>query len=98
MNLAKLVIFSRKIHRLMVWLMIVIGGTMLVTGLVNLYPEILFFIPPGQAAYLHVLTAPYFAIVLAVQMLTGSIIYFYPRLQRLLRKPSPPPVNMPPNP
>jgi hypothetical protein len=97
MNLAKLVILSRKIHRLMVWLMLIIGGTMMVTGLVNLYPNILWFIPPGTSIWLHVTFAPYFAIILALQMLTGSIIYFYPKLQRWFRKPSPPPQSAPPN-
>lgn len=85
MNVGKISYYSRKIHRFLVLLMVIIGFFMMSTGLTMKYPEISPF-NPKQARILHNALSNYFALILAVMMLTGLIMYITPWLLKRFRK------------
>lgn len=85
MNLGKLSYWCRKIHRLFVLLMLVVGFLMMSTGFTMKYPELSPF-DPDQARLLHNTLSSYFAIVLAVMMLTGLVMYITPWLLKRTQK------------
>ncbi len=86
MNINRLVVQSRKIHRLCVWFMIVFGLAMLISGMKLKYPNILFFIDPRLAVTLHSTVATFFAIVLCIMMVTGLILKIHPGLQKFFNR------------
>ena len=71
----QLYILSRKIHRFMVIIIVVISLTMMITGLNMKYGW--FWLDPLFARDLHNLLSPYFAIVLLINVITGFYMYLY---------------------
>lgn len=73
---------SRKIHRLLVLLITVLGLAMAGSGLLLKYPSFvsqsLSFIDLGLLRYLHNRLSPWFGILLTLMALTGVVMYFYP--------------------
>jgi hypothetical protein len=95
MNLVKLVIWARKIHRYLVIIISVISPIMMVTGF-KLHKEregeiVLSFIDATAARTLHNQLSTIFAIVLGLMMLTGIYLYIFPWLTKIFKKPSPTP-------
>jgi hypothetical protein len=96
MNLVKLTIWSRKIHRYLVILISVIGLVMMVTGFkmhkVLEGEDVLPFLDYTATRTLHNQLSTLFAIVLGLMIATGIFMYIYPWLVQLSRKkPSNPP-------
>lgn len=88
MNLAKLAVTARKIHRFLVVIILALGLIMTATGLTLRYPA-LSPLDIGIAVEIHRFTSTYFAVIFLGMMLTGGYLYFYP----LLRRRTPPPGN-----
>jgi hypothetical protein len=90
MNLVKLAIWSRKIHRYLVILISVIGLVMMVTGYKMhqasegnvVFP----FIDSAGTRTLHNQLSTLFAVVLGGMILTGIFMYIYPWIVQLTRK------------
>lgn len=89
MNLGKFNYYSRRIHRLSLWFVVILGLVQLVTGLTIKYPDFFSFIDPVAARLLHGQTATYFAIFFGIQMLTGLVMYLTPWILKMTRKNSP---------
>jgi hypothetical protein len=74
----------RKVHRVLV--LVMIGSTLLmtITGLIMKYPAITNVVSfdLGFIRKLHNLTSPFFSIVLLLMMLSGTVMYFYPIIAR----------------
>lgn len=87
--MAKLSYWARKIHRLSLWLSVVLGLIQVATGLALKYPSLLPLIDQNSARLLHVQTAGYFAAVFGIQALTGLIMYGAPWLLKRGRHTSP---------
>lgn len=71
----QLYILARKIHRLMVIVISVLSLVMMVTGLNMKYGW--FFIDAGVSQEIHGILSPYFAVVLAANIITGFYMYLY---------------------
>jgi hypothetical protein len=98
MNLAKLSIWARKIHRILVSFVTISGLIMMMTGLVMRNSTegetFLPFIDPTAARTVHGNTSAIFAVFLGLMILTGLFLYMYPWLIKILRKPpSTPPLH-----
>lgn len=92
MNLPKLSFTARKIHRLSLIFVVVLGLLQMVTGITMKYPTIFSFFDQGFVRLLHFTLADWFALFFGIQMLTGLIMYFIPILiRRMQQKPPPPP-------
>lgn len=77
-------LFVRKLHRILVLVIILSTLIMTVTGVILKYPKLSNLIPFDLffIRSLHNATSPFFAIVLTLMMLSGSVMYFYPILAR----------------
>lgn len=101
-TMTKFYLFTKKIHRLSVLIILAISLFMAGTGLLLRYPAIstdhLTFIDLGLIRYLHNRMSLYFAIVLAIMSLTGLWMFLYPWLmhRKQLRRPHDPTVNQQP--
>lgn len=73
---------SRKIHRLLVVFVTVLGLVMAGTGTVMRFPSLL---PQGVGAMveIHETVSVFFAAILVLQIITGLVLYVFP----LIRKP-----------
>lgn len=71
----QLYILSRKVHRLMVIIIVCLAFTMMVTGLNMKYGW--FFIDRSFSSELHNLLSPYFAVALTINLFTGLYMYIY---------------------
>jgi hypothetical protein len=98
MMLGKLAVYARKIHRILVLFITVLGVVMAATGLTmdeagesgnSLFP----FIDYRFARRIHGSLSTYFALVLGLMIATGLYLYLYPWLQKTFRK-SPPSSNI----
>ena len=73
---------SRKIHRILVLIILTLGLTMTVTGALLKYTviarEYLTFVDLGFVRYLHNQLSTYFGIALVLMIITGTWMYFYP--------------------
>jgi hypothetical protein len=92
MNLPKLAVFSRKIHRILVVFITVLGTVMAVTG-VTMHEagegnKLLSFIDINSAEEIHNTLSVYFAVVLALMIITGLFMYLFPYLTRWFKKPN----------
>jgi len=85
MNFPKLVVTARITHRFLVWVIIILGLIMMLTGSAMKFPEIA-LIDPLQARQIHNVISTLFSIVLFLMMLTGAFMYLYPWLQKILVK------------
>lgn len=84
MNIGKFSYYARKIHRILLFFVVIFGLIQIVTGLTMKYPQMLPMIDPGGARLLHFQTATYFTVVFGLQMITGLIMYFTPWLLKQL--------------
>lgn len=82
MNLPKLSFYARKVHRLTLLFIVVLGFLQLVTGLAMKYPSWFGFLDQGTVRVLHFDLAGWFGLVFGIQMLTGIIMYVVPMLIR----------------
>lgn len=79
---------SRQIHTTMVLVILALGLAMTITGLILKFPAIL-----GQVSTqthlnirsLHNFLSPYFSLVLMIMLLTGLIMYLYPKITTWLK-------------
>ncbi|VVA43985.1 conserved hypothetical protein [Candidatus Roizmanbacteria bacterium] len=79
--MTNLYLLSRKIHRLLVLIIAVIGVLMAGTGTLLKYTfisEKLTFIDLGLIRFLHNNLSPYFAIVFLGMLITGLFMYIFP--------------------
>lgn len=87
MNWQKIYVGSKKIHTISMWGTLAFGLPQLTTGLIlsvatnNLTLMI-------AARTIHAFLAPYFAIFLGIQMLTGAAVWLSPRVLAKLRSKS----------
>lgn len=87
MNLGKLSYFSRKIHKWLVLLILIIGTGQMTTGVILRYPTIFPFTLQSPARDIHFFLATWFSIVFGLQMITGLIMYATPWLIKRFQKP-----------
>ena len=93
MDLGKLSYYSRKIHRVSLWFVVILGLIQMVTGLTMKYPNLFAFFDQGEIRILHFQNAGYFSVAFGLQMLTGLILYATPWLLKLrIRGGNPPKV------
>ena len=80
----KLYLFSKKIHRILVIVIITLGIIMSVTGTTLKYPFFarLFNLDLGLIRQLHNNLSPFFVVVLLLMSLTGLMMYSYPLLRK----------------
>lgn len=90
MNLIKLVVLSRKIHRLLVFFIVGIGLVMMTTGITleraGEGESFLPFLNASFARNIHNKFSILFALILFMMMLTGLTLYLYPWIQKTLHK------------
>lgn len=82
--MTNLYILSRKIHRILVLIISVIGILMAGTGILLKYTFIAIkftFIDLGLIKFIHSNLSPYFAIVFFGMLITGLFMYLYPMLR-----------------
>lgn len=76
-----LYLLAKKIHRMLVFVIIVVGFTMSLTGILLKYSFLATkfdFIDLGQVRYLHNNLSPFFSVVLILMILTGIVMYLFP--------------------
>lgn len=78
----KLLIWSRKIHRLFVFVTSALIFVMATTGLLLKYTSFasIIFLNLGLIRFLHNNLSPYLTIALMVMVMTGLIMYIGPKL------------------
>jgi len=90
MNLVKLAIWAKKIHRILVVFITISGLIMMVTGFKMKQATqgiiVLPFFDTTATRTLHNQLSTLFAIVLGIMMLTGIFMYIYPWIIKLTRK------------
>lgn len=77
----KLYLFSKKIHRVLVLIITVIGVLMSITGVLLKYTFIstkFSFIDLGLIRFIHNNLSPFFVIIFFGMMITGIIMYLFP--------------------
>ena len=79
MKNTNLYLLAKKIHRVLVLIILVTGIFMMVTG-VCMYLGQYFTIDPLLIRYLHNKLSILFAIVLGVMMITGAYLFLFPYL------------------
>jgi len=79
--------YARKIHRLLMLFIVVLGLVQMVTGMSMKYPGMIPFMDSTAARLLHNQTATYFSFVFGLQMITGLVMYLAPTLIKTFRKP-----------
>jgi len=78
MDLGKLAYWARRIHRLSMWGVIVLGLIQMLTGMVLKFPKFLTVIPYASALQIQNLNSVVFSLFFAVSMITGLVMYFVP--------------------
>jgi hypothetical protein len=90
MTLGKLAVYARKIHRILVLFISVLGVAMAITGLTLHEAEeggsFLPYLKADFAGEVHNSLSTYFAFVLGLMIITGLMLYLYPWLQKIFRK------------
>ena len=98
--MTKLYLFSKKIHRLLVFVVLALGLFMMLSGLMLKYTAYFIdnfkFIDLVMMRYLHNSVSIIFSIVLFFMMLTGTLMYFLPIIIR--KKAAVTPVSLPAEP
>lgn len=87
MDIGKFTYYSRRIHRLSLLFVIILGLIQMLTGLTMKYPGWYPFFDQTATRLLHFQTSGWFAFAFGIQMITGIIMYFSPWLQKTFRKP-----------
>jgi thiosulfate reductase cytochrome b subunit len=91
MDIGRVSYYSRRVHRVVMLFVIVLGLIQMATGTVMKYPQLFPFVDQTSVRVLHFDVATYFSIAFVIQIVTGVIMYMSPKLIKALRKPSPPP-------
>jgi len=91
MDIGRLSYYSRRVHRVVMLFVIVLGLIQMATGTAMKYPQLFPFVDQSAVRLLHFDVATYFSIAFVIQIVTGIIMYIAPKLIKALRKPSPPP-------
>lgn len=86
MDLGKLSYWSRRIHRISLWGISVLGLVQVLTGLTLKFPSLFPFIDFAWALQIHILNSVYFAAFFLLSMITGLIMYFTPWLLKVTKK------------
>jgi hypothetical protein len=90
MQLAKLAILARKIHRFLVLFVVVLGLIMMTTGLTLHEAEegrqLFSFLDIGTARMIHSSISIIFSGLLSLMIVTGLYLFLYPWLQKITRK------------
>jgi len=79
--MTNLYILSRKVHRILVLVISVVGLLMAITGILLKYTFFATkfnFIDLGLVRYIHNNLSPYFTIAFFGMIITGLILYFFP--------------------
>jgi len=79
--MTNLYLFSKKIHRILVLIIFVIGILMGITGIFLKYSFIaakFTFMDLGLMRYIHNNLSPYFFIVFLGMLITGLVMYIFP--------------------
>ncbi len=87
MDIGRLSYYARKIHRLSLWFVVVLGLAQMITGLTMKYPSWFPFFDQNSVRLLHFELAGWFALVFGVQMATGIIMYLTPWFLRRRSQP-----------
>jgi len=88
MSLAKLSIWARKIHRLFVLVTSILGIGMSFSG-ISMWQGNAVMIGSLSIRHIHNVSSIYFAISLLIMIITGLIMYTYPWIVKISRKPNP---------
>lgn len=85
-------LLAKKIHRLLILFVTILGLAMVSTGLMMKYPVLFdwFLLDPGTIRWIHSTLSTYFAIVLLSMMVTGLAMYFVLKARRSSQSKSPP--------
>ena len=84
-------LLTKKIHRLLILFITILGLIMVLTGLMMKYPALFNVLPfdPSTIRTLHNTLSIYFAIVLLLMMITGLCMYFILRAKGKLQSKPP---------
>lgn len=86
MTLGQLFVLSKKIHKLLLLVIVTLGLIMMITGTMLKYTfihtKLFSFIDLGYVRYLHNNLSTFFSLALGLMMLTGLGMYFLPTLMR----------------
>jgi hypothetical protein len=88
MRNAKLFLFCKKIHRYLVFIILITGLCMMASGLC-MYFNTYFFFRPGAIRSLHNNLSLLFTIVLGLMSLTGFYLFLFPYLPVKKAPPTP---------
>lgn len=80
----KLYLFSKSLHRLAMFALIILTILMGITGLYLKYSWLNKLLPFDLTLlrYIHNEMSPYFTVALTVMMITGIVMYVFPLLRR----------------
>lgn len=81
---------ARKLHRMLILIMLTLGLFMAMTGMALKYTwaaSLLGFLDITLIRFLHNSMSTYFGIALFCMILTGTWMYFYPAVKKRQRKP-----------
>lgn len=87
----KIYAFSKEVHRLAMWVAIILGVPLAITGLL-LHKIVegewlnISFIDPAMVRFLHNKLSTPFALILALMMVTGFVMWGVPKLLMWQRK------------
>jgi hypothetical protein len=91
MNLSRAAVLARKVHRILVWFITILGLVMMATGLsMHEAEEGTTLIPILDQGFLrttHNSLSSLFSLILGLMILTGFYMYIYPWLQKITKKP-----------
>lgn len=87
MNIGKLAYISRRIHRVLLFIIIIIGIIMMITGATMKFPDLVPF-DQIQARIIHNSVSAIFSIVFTGMMVTGIIMYITPWIIKRSQKPT----------
>lgn len=84
MNLQQIYAWSKKLHRFAMWFAIILGVPLALTGVILESESLMYYFASNDWGYyvreLHRMTSTKFALVLAVMMVTGFLMWAIPRL------------------
>jgi hypothetical protein len=92
-------LFMKQVHRFLVFIILVLGLIMAVTGVLLKYSAFITahasFVSLAFIRYLHNNLSTYFGVVLFVMIITGVWMYVYPGWQARKHRQTPPPPDTP---
>lgn len=89
MNIGKMSILARKIHRITLFFILILGLIMMLTGTAMKFPELVPFVDSLQARRTHSIVSTFFSTSFAIMAITGLIMYFTPFLLKISKKTTP---------